>query len=209
MKKDAFTLVELLVVISVIAILMGLLLPALKSSRDKAVAATCSNNVSGIYKAFIMYEGDYDDHIFWDQGPVPETYMDRYVYGGRSTGNLYSGPQGNLFNNIVPRPLNQYVGNLIETFHCPRDVKDCPGWNNTTKFEQVGNSYAFNNYLCDLKLSSIKQDYRVIIFTEASEVDLPYDVAWHNGKANTCYLDGHIVFMNVPPQDPADPAWAP
>ena len=78
-----------------------------------------------------------------------------------------------------------------------------------SKFEQVGNSYVFNNYLCDLKLGSIKDDYRVILFTEASEVDYPDEVFWHNGKANVCYMDGHLSFMGVPIQDPGDPAWVP
>jgi len=200
------------VVISVIAILMGLLLPALRSARDKAVASTCGGNLANIHKAFIMYVMDWNDQIFWGEywlPNTPDTYMDRYVYGGRSTGNKYSGGQGNLFNNIVPRPLNQYVKDNIELFHCPRDFKSCTSWNDTSKFEQVGNSYAFNWYLRDRKLTSLPDHSRLILFTEACEVDCPDGVLWHGGKGNGCYLDGHMIFMEVPYQDTNDPAWVP
>jgi len=212
-RSRLFTLVELLVVISVIAILMGLLLPALRSARDKAVASTCGGNLANIHKAFIMYVMDWNDRIFWGSPANAGTpgNMDRYIYGGRSTGNTYNGAQGDYFNTTVPRPLNQYVKDNVELFHCPRDYKSCTSWNDTSKFEQVGNSYVFNYFLSNNKLTSLPEHSRLILFTEACEVDCPDGVLWHGGKANVCYLDGHMIFMEVPNQDPntTDPAWIP
>lgn len=59
----AFTLVELLVVISVIALLLGLLLPALNKARDLAQCAACQGNLKGYALATQMYCDDNDDRF--------------------------------------------------------------------------------------------------------------------------------------------------
>src|SRR4051812_36543079 len=60
-KPHAFTLVELLVVIGIIAVLIGILLPVLSRARDSARTTACSSNLRSLGQAAALYAADFDD----------------------------------------------------------------------------------------------------------------------------------------------------
>jgi prepilin-type N-terminal cleavage/methylation domain-containing protein len=87
-SRKAFTLTELLVVISIIALLMAIMLPALSKAREIAGRTVCATNLKNIWTATNMYAADWDDNVSirhnQDEGKKKKWFLRFYPYIGDS-----------------------------------------------------------------------------------------------------------------------------
>ena len=107
-RQRAFTLVELLVVIGIIAILIAILMPALSRVRDQANGVKCSANMRQMMTAALLFAQDHKGQLFgnWSDAANPDEDKRDFLAGG--TGDWNQAPQaGTLFKYI--KDVNIYL----------------------------------------------------------------------------------------------------
>ena len=114
-RQRGFTLIELLVVIAIIAILAGMLLPALGKAKAKTVGIQCMNNTKQLQLGFTLYAGDQAEVLLACQDGLPDKRAN-WCGGDVSWGSSNTGS-----NDVARSPMMKYVGNAFAVWKCPAD----------------------------------------------------------------------------------------
>src|SRR5690349_16196837 len=113
-KLNAFTLVELLVVIGVITVLIAILLPVLQVARDQARRTACASNLRQIYGAILVYGNENRQML-----PYPDDFNPRIA----AVAMLNSGMMDFTTGTLLPYVARD-VGSRQAVFLCPSDGPD-------------------------------------------------------------------------------------
>lgn len=185
MKRCGFTLIELLVVVAIMAILAGLILPALSRARGKARQAVCMNNLKQIGLAFMMYGEDYNRYPHYNINYAPPPWNLWYQWYD------FLGPY------LKPN-YKKFDYMQMKIFKCPSYIPKTQDYY----------SYGINGYVSFQKYDICPVPSRIILAGERapnaqynhriySGTDLNFI---HGGMANVLFLDGHVegITRNYP-----------
>jgi prepilin-type N-terminal cleavage/methylation domain-containing protein/prepilin-type processing-associated H-X9-DG protein len=214
-SRAAFTLIELLVVIAIIAILAGMLLPALAKAKTKAQGIKCENNLRQLQLSWHMYADDHDGVLPPNNNILDQSkcwikgWLD-YTPNNTDNTNLIYIRQGLLF------PYD----NALDAYLCPGDHSTAKiggntyprvrslsmnGWMNVEP-QNLWPNFFNTSYRIFKKNSDIPNPSGIWVFLDEREdsiddcylgVDMIQDefgnvpASYHNGACGFSFADGH------------------
>jgi prepilin-type N-terminal cleavage/methylation domain-containing protein/prepilin-type processing-associated H-X9-DG protein len=112
--SKAFTLIELLVVMGIIAVILGILLPALSKSRKEANRTACLSNLRQVYFCYQFYSQSFGDQIPIGFDGADAEQSDFYVHNSAN-------PPGSPFTTLFGLFINANLATSPQIFYCPSE----------------------------------------------------------------------------------------
>lgn len=210
--KNAFTLVELLTVVAIIAVLVALALPQVTKMQEGGRKSKCASNLKQLGAAVRLYMADNDGNIF-----VPSP-ISTVLFAGKAgqSGTPATDPK---------RFLNPYLGVTSSTREVP--LARCPADKGMSgvalQYNSAGTSYMFNYRppndttkatlrnlpvgTSSFKLMNVSQPSKTLMIMCQPAMNYvgggDRRQRWHSGPTddvyvNACYVDGHVQFVRIP-----------
>ena len=168
--QRAFTLIELLVVVAIIALLISILLPALRDAREQAKVAKCLSNFRNLNVAATAYFHDHNDQFpFLVTHGVGWMGICSWAYGGKTSSDYWKTDHGGVFFiSAQQRPFNAYLLSApidpdvyegdkiahrseVPVLKCPADRESIiRNWQSggglvpISSYDDIGTSYRYN-----------------------------------------------------------------
>jgi prepilin-type N-terminal cleavage/methylation domain-containing protein len=216
--RAAFTLLEVLVALTIIAVLLSVMLPALGHARTVSARTMCAANLRQLGHAWQTYLQD------TNRFPISKGSLD-WAWGGAE----FVGPDRRPIL-AAERPLNRFVGagaqessadpGRVSAFRCPTDggifhsrERRAEGsiLNGRSCFETYGTSYQANGSLAGASPNEAVAPSRLLLLGDpiwslasrpSAPGTVPLDASWHGraGAGNFLALDGAIRFVTFSPE---------
>jgi prepilin-type N-terminal cleavage/methylation domain-containing protein/prepilin-type processing-associated H-X9-DG protein len=197
----AFTLVELLVVVAVIALLSALAFTGLRATLETSRRATCAGNLKTLATGVLGYAGENNGFLPYsllnDRIPGAPASAPWFWAAGDYMGSKYTGAQE------IDWGKQKTLRGLPSSFYCPSAKRET---SNTTPYDI---SYGINRILVDkdqpstqMRVISVPRPSRMVLLADSMSYSEKNGHAWkvangtvskrHGTVANVAWLDGHV-----------------